>query len=242
MSISIISSGLLLGLAGSLHCIGMCGPLSWALPIRHVSKTKQIGWLSIYQVGRITTYGLLGTIVGVLGSALNLTGYQQYFSVALGSAILIFGTMVMAPHWVARFQPVQNIQKQLNHWIHRTWNQPMNTGRMFVLGSLNGWLPCGMVYLALFTGLTLPTLADAVCLMIAFGFGTVPAMMSISLGGHWVGQEIRMQLRRVVPVMVYVVGGILILRGLNLGIPYLSPALPSSILSDPIECATSMSH
>lgn len=240
MSVAIISSGFLLGLAGSLHCLGMCGPLSWALPIRHVSKKQQAAWLSIYQMGRITSYGLLGLIVGSLGSALRLTGFQQYFSIAIGAAILFFGTIIMAPHWAGSWKPLQYAQQKLNQWIHRTWNKPMNSSRMYLLGSLNGWLPCGMVYLALFTGMTLPSIAEAGLLMIFFGMGTVPAMMSISLSGHWVGQEIRVQLRRVVPVTVSIVGLVLILRGLNLGIPYVSPELPTGTLTDPIDCAVSV--
>ena len=239
MNTVVLSSGLLLGLAGSLHCLGMCGPLSWALPIRHLPKSQQTGWLLIYQLGRIFTYGILGLIVGSMGTVLDLTGFQQTISIALGASILFFGTIIMAPHWTSNWKPITIFHNHLNQLIQRNWKRPLNPFRMFLLGSLNGWLPCGMVYLALFTGLTLPKITDAWWLMTAFGIGTIPAMMGISMGGQWVGREIRVRLRRVIPMMVSVVGLLLILRGLNLGIPYVSPDLPTGNLNDPIECAAS---
>lgn len=115
----------------------------------------------------------------------------------------------------------------------------MSGGRMFILGSLNGLLPCGMVYLAILTAATLDQLLDGSLFMIFFGIGTVPAMMLSSMAGLWVGKEIRLKFRRAIPVMVGVVGLVLILRGLNLGIPYLSPDLPTKTNSESaIHCTT----
>ncbi len=238
MNTTIFLSGILLGLAGSAHCLGMCGPLSWALPIQHVDRSIQIRWLTLYQFGRILSYGILGLLAGTIGTVIDVAGFQQFFSIALGAAILFFGMAVLSPKWTHTFPPMRRLQEQVQQSVQRIWKKPMNGGRMFLLGSLNGWLPCGMVYVALVSAMTMKTTWGGGFFLISFGMGTIPAMMLASLGGWWIGKEIRLQMRRVVPVVVGVVGLILILRGLGLDLPYLSPSFNQNEKGEAVHCVT----
>jgi sulfite exporter TauE/SafE len=239
MTQALIISGFLLGLAGSVHCLGMCGPLSWALPIRQENSTTQVVWLIHYQVGRVMSYGVLGLMAGSIGSIFRITGVQQLLTIAFGAMILFFGMTSLSPNWSSRFKPIRWLHDRIQRTVQRQWKNPMSGGRMFLLGALNGLLPCGMVYLAILTAATLDQMLDGSLFMIFFGIGTVPAMMLSSMAGLWVGKEIRLKLRRAIPVMVGVVGLMLILRGLDLGIPYLSPEIPTKTNSESsIHCTT----
>ena len=86
---SSLIAGFTLVTAGSLHCIGMCGPLSLALPTWHLSKSKRFISLLLYQFGRIITYSLLGLIFGLAGRGFYIAGIQQLFSIILGILVLI---------------------------------------------------------------------------------------------------------------------------------------------------------
>jgi uncharacterized protein len=218
---------LLLGLASSLHCVGMCGPLALALPKR--SSGGRMAPL-IYHVGRIVTYTLGGLCFGLMGRGVYLAGWQQGLSIVLGVMILV----VVIVRWL----PVAGGMRRLGRWRHsgrgyfgllqrvvaRFWEAP-SLGAVGLLGMINGLLPCGMVYLAIAGALTRPGVGEAMGFMAFFGLGTLPLLLLLQYAGHGLGASFRLQLRRVLPFVTVVVAVLLILRGLDLGIPFVSPLL-----------------
>jgi sulfite exporter TauE/SafE len=109
------------------------------------------------------------------------------------------------------------------HWQQRSFRS------LVLLGALNGLLPCGLVYVALAGAVARGTLADAVLYMAFFGLGTMPTMLAIGLSGKICPPAWRLKLRGAIPAGVCLVAGLLILRGMGLGIPYLSPSLVAGV-------------
>lgn len=214
-----LGTALILGLLGGLHCAGMCGPLMIALPPGAPGRARFVAGRVLYQLGRTATYAALGIAAGLAGRTLTLAGVQQGVSIALGVLLLV--GLLVSPRflqlpWAAG--AFLHLRRWMGTFLHRRSLVAMTT-----LGALNGLLPCGLVYAACAgaaaTGAALPGAAY----MTLFGLGTIPVMLGISLTGHMLPQKIRFQLRHLVPVTVGIVACLLILRGLSLGIPYLSP-------------------
>jgi sulfite exporter TauE/SafE len=108
---------------------------------------------------------------------------------------------------------------------------------MFLIGILNGFLPCGLVYVALAGAIASGDAISGAAVMILFGLGTIPAMFAASVFGKFINIGIRTKLRKAVPALAILLAAVFILRGLNLGIPYLSPRLnaPTNVSSE-MEC------
>jgi sulfite exporter TauE/SafE len=215
---------LALGLLGSLHCAAMCGPLMLALPVAPGGAARFIAGRFIYQSGRITTYACLGITAGLVGKSVLLAGMQRWLSITLGVTILLGFLLskrmaLSAPvvRLVGKLKTAMGVQLQ-----QRTFRS------LALLGMLNGLLPCGLVYVALAGAVARGTMTQSVLWMLAFGLGTLPTMLGISLSGKIFPVGIRMKFRRAVPAGVFLLAGLLILRGLALGIPYVSPNLDMS--------------
>ena len=215
----------IIGLAGSLHCIGMCGPIAVALPMGEVSRIRLLAGRVAYNAGRILTYALLGLGAGLVGQAVRVSGYQQALSITLGGLILLavvlpgkFGAILMGSKMHARlFEPV-----------HRLWGRLFNQQSMSALvaiGLFNGFLPCGLVYAALAGAATGGAPLAGAPYMAVFGLGTLPVMLAVSLLGRWLGAGLRMRLRRLIPVGAVILGLLFVMRGLSLGIPFISPQI-----------------
>jgi hypothetical protein len=101
-------------------------------------------------------------------------------------------------------------------------------GALGILGALTGLLPCGLVYVACVGATATGGLLRGVEYMAAFGVGTVPMMLALGLSGKLIHASVRTKLVRLVPVSVCVLAALLILRGLSLGIPYVSPDLSAA--------------
>lgn len=224
----VLISGLTLGAAGSLHCVGMCGPLSLALPVNHFSKTKKFLSLFLYQTGRIFTYSLIGLLFGLAGRRIYISGYQQWFSVAMGILILVLATLYFFHRYNLHFPILNRFYFFVQQLISRLLNKARTPGSFFAMGLANGLLPCGLVYVAVAATLSFTEVMQSVGFMAMFGAGTLPAMMLVAYAGQKLKLETRQLLRKAVPYFVFAMGCILILRGLNLGIPFLSPELPQS--------------
>jgi uncharacterized protein len=214
-------TGFLLGLMGSAHCAGMCGPLALALPHWGRTRASFVWGRVLYNLGRIITYSLIGGILGTIGRGMNLAGLQQWVSLSLGVIILL--GLLAAPHFVQRTPIVRGV-----NWLKARLGILLNrrgSSAMFGIGLLNGLLPCGLVYVAAAAAVTRGNSLAGMEYMIAFGLGTVPMLLAISLLGHKVQFTLRMRLQRLIPVSLAIVGALLVLRGLGLGIPVLSPKL-----------------
>jgi len=227
MLLPFIISGLTLGIVSSLHCVGMCGPLSIALPTQYLPTMQRVMAILLYQLGRVVTYSTFGLIFGLAGRSVYLAGFQQWFSIGMGILILFLVAQYwifrkrLQPHFLGRFYLV--VQRMMMVTLKAKGMSPF-----LFFGIVNGFLPCGMVYMALAAALVTTEVHQSVLFMAAFGLGTMPAMMAVSFFKQFFGPQVRSSFRRVVPLFISIMAVILILRGMNLGIPFVSPALQSS--------------
>ena len=218
-----IWTAFLLGLAGSAHCAGMCGPLALALPAGGGGRPMLVAGRILYNTGRIITYAFMGALFGLLGQGFAIAGLQRWVSLVLGAVILI--GLFVAPRFgraITLTRAVSGLKSALGKRLQRG-----ALSSLFGIGLLNGWLPCGLVYVAVAGAATADKVLHGIEYMIAFGLGTLPMMLAISLAGQKLQFALRFKLQRLVPVSLAIVGALLVLRGLALDIPYLSPKLPA---------------
>lgn len=226
--IATVIAGFTLGAAGSLHCVGMCGPLSLALPTHHLSKTKKILSLLLYQFGRIITYSLFGLLFGLAGRRIYISGYQQWFSILAGILVLLLAITYFIQKHIIHLSFFNGFYLLVQRLIGTLLRTTVNPPGFLLLGMANGLLPCGMVYIALVSTLSFTTIPESIGFMSMFGAGTLPAMMLAGLAGQTIKAETRQVAKRAVPYFILLMGVFLVLRGLNLGIPFISPQLPTS--------------
>lgn len=224
-------AALTLGFFGSLHCLGMCGPLALALLPTGSSQpgVARIATASLlYNFGRVTMYAALGLAFGLLGSAARLAGIQQFLSIATGVIILLW--LVLPKAYTQRYSITRRAGAAIAK-LKRRLAQLLHSHRFaapFGVGLLNGLLPCGFVYLALAGSIAQPSIFGSMAFMALFGLGTMPAMLAIALPNGFLSPSLRVSIRRLLPVGTTVVALLLIVRGLALGVPYLSPKLSAS--------------
>ena len=211
----------LLGLVGSAHCAGMCGPLALALPRTGDTSALFLAGRLAYNAGRILTYSLLGALFGLLGQTFAVAGLQRWVSLVAGILILV---SLVASSRFALGLPATRVVGWLKTSLGRLL-QHRSVAAVFSLGLLNGLLPCGLVYVACAGATATGSVVDGSASLLAFGLGTIPMMLAFGLAGPRLQLALRFRLQRLIPVSLAVVGGLLILRGLALGIPYLSPDL-----------------
>lgn len=214
-----------IGFLGSFHCIGMCGPIAIALPFPTSSNISFFTGRILYNIGRVVTYSFLGLLFGLVGGRIALAGAQQIVSIILGIVIII---AVLLP------QRYKNIFVQ--HKLVQKLAQPLKSNisilfkkgtvsALFLIGILNGFLPCGFVYIGLAGSIASGNAISGAAVMMFFGLGTVPVMFAATVFGKFINVGIRAKLRKAVPVFAILLAAVFIMRGLNLGIPYLSPKL-----------------
>jgi len=206
---------------GSFHCAGMCGPLALALPVPTAGRAGYVMGRLFYNCGRVMTYAALGLVFGLLGRTLVLAGLQEGVSIGLGLALL--AGLVVSRRF-ALTPPITRLVGGLKR-VMGSFIRTRTLTALLTLGLLNGLLPCGLVYVACAGAAATGDLAAGAAYMAVFGLGTVPMMLTISLSGRLVQGALRRALLRAGPVSVALLAGLLILRGMGLGIPYLSPNL-----------------
>ncbi|MBD1430982.1 MULTISPECIES: sulfite exporter TauE/SafE family protein [Sphingobacterium] len=215
--------GFFMGLFGSIHCTLMCGPLLFALQ-QHQQFSFSVALNKIlYQVGRILTYGLIGLLFGVLGSSIALKGSQQGFSIFTGVILILIGISYAFMHKfpaLAAFQTktIQPFAKAMGKWLYKP-------NGSFIAGILNGFLPCGMVYMAVASAMNAETSLLSLQFMVCFGLGTLPLMLLFSLLTTLPKKLFKFKFSSVLPLLYILMGLWFMLRGANLDIPYLSPLL-----------------
>lgn len=222
---SLLWTGLLMGLMGGFHCAGMCGPIALALPSSDKSKWHYIGSRIYYNLGRVTTYSGMGLVFGFFGLSLSLAGLQQGVSILSGLLILLLqffpGNLSGK---VARTIKLPYLVNKIKHSFS-TFFQKKGNRALYSIGLLNGLLPCGFVYLALAGSLSAGTVGGAALYMALFGLGTLPVMLVISISGRIISLNFRQKLHKLAPYAAVLIAILFILRGLSLGIPYVSPKL-----------------
>ena len=224
-----IIMGLTMGLAGSFHCVGMCGPLALSLPLGSTNRLYRILSIISYNLGRTVTYFTLGAALGWGGSRLAMAGHQQTFSIAAGIVLLI---LVFVGKFLPRIPLFHSYQNRLKKLLAQFLKKDNNIFSLFIFGVLNGLLPCGLVYMAIASAVIIGGPLHAGVFMAAFGLGTLPLMALLMLTGHLLSFSFRTKIKKALPFFVAVIAVLMILRGLNLGIPYISPAFHSSQPAD----------
>lgn len=216
-------TGLSIGFLGSFHCIGMCGPIALALPVHALGKFNSYLSIALYNLGRALTYCALGIFFGMVGSQFRLWGLQQFISIFAGVLILLF--ILTRFKLTLRLKWVDRMNTSINQTLGQLMQSPRSPLTFGWIGILNGMLPCGLVYVAMAAALASGSTWNGGLLMFAFGFGTMPVMAGLMVFGQRISPTTRRKINRAVPYFVAVMGVLLILRGLNLGIPYVSPRM-----------------
>ncbi|MFY7840915.1 MAG: sulfite exporter TauE/SafE family protein [Lacibacter sp.] len=234
MMLEAVTGGLVLGALSSLHCVGMCGPLALALPVQHLPVWQQRLAAFMHNFGRIVTYALFGLLFGLAGRSLQLAGFQQSLSIISGAVILFFIINYYLLH--KSWQPAFTVK--LNQAVQQLMIRLLNkktSKTFFVFGMVNGLLPCGMVYVAIAAALNFREVENSVAFMSSFGAGTAPLLLLLTVLGHSISFSLRSKIRKAVPYIMTVMAVLLILRGLNLGIPFISPVLAGAT-AEPVQC------
>lgn len=223
MEIALILSALGLGFASGFHCIGMCGPIALSMGLTKKQSTNFYLQNLTYQFGRITTYSILGGILGIIGEGFEMVGFQQYLTIAVGILLILMAVFSFGGKDFASKLPFLSsflfkVKMKLSKLL-----QKADYRSRYATGLLNGLLPCGMVYMALTASLAAGGIVQSAGFMALFGLGTLPFMFLVVLVGNLMTSALRLKILKIVPVLMIVLGGLFILRGMELGIPYISP-------------------
>jgi len=233
-----ISAALILGFISSFHCIGMCGPIAFSLGIDATNKFKFHTQNITYQFGRITTYTFMGLMFGIIGRGLNILVYQKYISITAGILLIL---MVLLP---GKTSEIGNQMKFLNRFMIKLkiflskYIQRKDYFSRYTTGILNGLLPCGPVYVALTASIAAGNILNSALFMTFYGIGTLPFMFAAVVAGNLMSIKLRNKLNKIYPYMIILMGIIFIFRGLELGIPFLSPSSNALQLNAIKDCCT----
>jgi hypothetical protein len=214
---------LITGLVTSLHCIGMCGPIAVALPLGKKSWFHRFAGSLTYNIGRTITYAILGALFGLLGQGIQMAGFHQWASIIIGIA------MILSVIFPALFKDKRKIESLLFGYTGKLISKfrklfaISSFPSLFLIGLLNGLLPCGPVYVAIAGALNTGGMLSGIIYMVIFGLGTIPVMLAIPILGNLIGTKIRKKFSWVLSAFIILLGILFILRGLSLGIMYVSP-------------------
>lgn len=219
----LIWSAFIFGLLGNIHCLGMCGPIALLLPIKEGGQATKFISIVLYNMGRIFTYALFGALFGLFGRIIEMAGYQQYFSLVMGGIIIV---SVILPYYTKKTNIVASYMYMFLGKVKGAFKDLLNKRSyisLFSIGVLNGLLPCGLVYMALAGSILSGSWYMGAIYMVFFGIGTIPVMFAMPYVGHLIQDKIKVRFRKIVPISILIFGILLVLRGANLGVPYLSP-------------------
>jgi len=229
-------TGFIFGLISSLHCIGMCGPIAMMLPVDHNNPTRKAIQICTYHLGRLTAYASLGLIFGILGKGFYMAGIQQHISIIVGVLMIVIA--VVPERIFAKYnfsKPIYKIISNLKSSLGKQFKKK-TFDALFSIGFLNGLLPCGLVYAALFGAIAMQNVGLGMTYMVLYGLGTVPMMSLIVYTSGLLSMPMRNKLQKIIPVVMVFLGMLFIVRGLGLGIPFLSPTDVSLFVQAAPDC------
>ncbi|HNP33531.1 MAG TPA: sulfite exporter TauE/SafE family protein [Flavobacterium sp.] len=218
-----LTAAFFLGLISSLHCIGMCGPIAMMLPVSQRNPERKAVQIIIYHLGRIVSYSIIGLLFGILGRGFYMAGIQQQLSIFAGVAMIVI--IALPANVFARYnfsRPLYQLISKLKSLLGKQFSKS-SLKSIFSIGILNGLLPCAMVYAAVFGALAMPTILFSVLFMAVFGAGTVPLMSGVVYLQQLFPMTVRNRIQKMIPIAITCLGVLFIIRGLGIGIPYLSP-------------------
>jgi len=213
---TLLGAAFLVGFLGSLHCVGMCGGLVTTLAMSQ-KRTWWTGLIS-YQMGRILTYTFLGLLAGMMGMVITQVTWfadvQRGLTLFAGSLMILFGFTLAG--WLP--DPLVKIMSQLSRvvglskWIYAATNSRMPMS-WFMVGLFNGLLPCGLVYAGLALSLTSGSIGLSAAMMLAFGLGTVPAMMFVPVVLKSASPKARGWVLKIAAILLILMGAFTMIRG-----------------------------
>lgn len=214
----------------------MCGPIAMMLPVDSHNPAKKVIQILTYHLGRLSAYASIGLVFGLLGRGLYLAGFQQKMSIFIGVAMIL---VVVIPERVfAKYNFSKPVFRFISKIKSRLGSQFKNKSytSLFTIGFLNGFLPCGMVYVALFGAIAMQNELFGVLYMILFGLGTIPMMSSVVYLNALLSVPVRNKIQKIIPIFAVIIGILFIFRGLGLGIPYISPSDMSLFVQSSPNC------
>ena len=214
----------------------MCGPIAMMLPVDRSNEAKKITQIITYHIGKLTAYGTLGLIFGLLGRSFYLAGMQQQLSIIVG--ILMILVAVIPEKVFAKYnfsKPVYRVITKVKSSLGQQFKNKSYKS-LFTIGLLNGFLPCGMVYVAIFGAIAMQSVSLGVLYMLLFGIGTIPMLTAVIYISNVLSFSFRGTLQKIIPVVAVVIGMLFIIRGLGLDIPYLSPSNMSLFVQSEANC------
>lgn len=229
-------SAFVLGLLGSFHCMGMCGPIAFMLPVDRTNGYKKLSQITIYHIGRLLAYSIIGLIFGLIGKSLYLFGFQQQLSIIIGVLMIV---VVLIPQRVFNnynfSKPIYKVISKIKSALGKALKKK-TADTFLTIGFLNGFLPCGLVYMAVFAAIASGNALNGSLYMAVFGLGTIPLMTTAIYFSQFLKGTARQKIQKAIPIFVILIGALFILRGLGLGIPYLSPAPVLDMVSSSVDC------
>lgn len=229
-------SAFIFGLISSFHCIGMCGPIAMMLPVDRTNETKKVTQIITYHIGKLSAYGILGLVFGLLGRSFYLAGMQQQLSIIVG--ILMILVAVIPEKIFAKYnfsKPVYSVITKVKSSLGQQFKNKSYKS-LFTIGLLNGFLPCGMVYVALFGAIAMQNVSLGIGYMLLFGLGTIPMMVAVIYASGLISFSFRGTIQKAIPLVAVIIGMLFIVRGLGLDIPYLSPSNMSLFVQPEANC------
>jgi sulfite exporter TauE/SafE len=214
----------------------MCGPIAFMLPVDRTNSYKKVAQILLYHVGRLLSYATIGFIFGLLGKSMYIFGMQQRLSIVIGVLMIV---VILIPYKTfSKYnfsKPVfRVISKVKSSLVNQFKKKTLDT--FFTIGFLNGFLPCGLVYMAVFGAIATGSMLEGSLYMIFFGVGTIPLMTTAIYIGKFLNTSIKQRIQKAIPIFVVIIGVLFILRGLGLGIPYISPAPNAGMVTNTMDC------
>ena len=229
-------SAIIFGLLGSFHCVGMCGPIAFMLPVDRTNTFKKTIQIFLYHFGRILSYSIIGLLFGFLGKSFYLFGLQQQLSILVG--ILMILAIIIPSRIMNKYnfsKPIYKLISKVKSSLGKALKKK-TSDTFLTIGFLNGFLPCGLVYMAVFGSLETGSALQGSLYMSLFGLGTIPLMTLAIYLGNFLSSKVRQYITKAIPVFVIFLGILFILRGLGLGIPYISPTPVNQVIDANYEC------
>jgi sulfite exporter TauE/SafE len=194
------------------------------LPVSRNNPAKKVIQIMLYHLGRLTSYASLGFLFGLLGKGFYMAGIQQQISIVVG---LLMITIAIIPERVfAKYnfsRPVYTVISRVKTNLGNQFKRK-SPDALFTIGLLNGLLPCGLVYAALFGAIAMQNVSLSVFYMLLYGIGTIPLMSVVVYVANFLSIPFRNKLQKAIPVVTVVIGILFVMRGMGLDIAYVSPS------------------
>ena len=207
-----ITGAFLIGLLGSLHCMGMCGPVMLALNGAH----HKAGGFVLYHGGRIASYLVIGLLLGGIGTFVSVLKMQQIATLILGLLIILLYGVRRFRSGIERFYYQSRFYRFIRSIIAKNLSQRR---KWFLSGVANGFFPCGLTYIAAAGAIVMTNFWQGALFMLVFGLGTVPALFVVQYAGNFLIKRFKRLIPRSLHFVALVSGILMVYRGTIMSFP-----------------------